>query len=335
MNKEDVNQIVVSSRVRLARNIENFNFPCCLSKEKGEELRELVYKASLKVGNFNFYNLKNMQECDILRFVENGYISSDLIKMKEIAGLLLSPDETVSIMINEEDHIREQCVLSGLNLKKAYDIINDIDYDLGKNLKFSYSKDLGFLTACPSNLGTGMRASAMLFLPALCKSGNITNVINTVSKLGICVRGSSGEGTKASANLFQVSNQNTLGKSEKDIIQLVESTVLKICELEIQAREVLLKDNEVGLKDEVLRAFGIISNCYKISMQEFYDLIAKIKLGIDLKLIYIKCDEDIFNLINMVKPYNLMQKENKNLNNYECEIVRAKLLNSYFKNTRV
>ena len=220
--------IIVSSRIRLARNLKDYTFPNMLDKDKADEIINLVFNACDNIGNFNNYKLKNLKSNILLEYLYDHLISQDLIDNAENAGVTISTDNTVSIMINEEDIIREQCTLKGLSLKKAYDIINDIDNELSLTLSFAYDSKLGFLTACPTNIGTGIRASVMMFLPALTITKNMEQVINTVSKMGISIRGAYGEGSSATGYLFQISNQNSLGKTEQEIIQNVETTVLKI-----------------------------------------------------------------------------------------------------------
>ncbi len=327
--------IIVTSRIRIARNLNNYSFPHNLTGNKAEEVLNLVFNACDSIGSFNNYKLRNLKDEVLTEMLEDHLISNRLIENSNISGVSISNDSSVSIMINEEDILREQCTLPGLSLKKAYDIINDIDSELSLNLNFAYDPKLGFLTACPTNLGTGIRASVMMFLPGLTITKNIEQVINTVSKMGISVRGAYGEGSSATGYLFQVSNQVTLGKTEYDIIQNVESTVLKICELEKKAREQLLQLNEPELKDEVLRAYGILTNSYKISSQESLELLSKVKLGVSLDLIKLNNANVIDELLNSISATKINKISGKNLNGFERDVYRSEYLNRILKNVRI
>ena len=267
--------------------------------------------------------------------MEDHLISSELINNSDISGVAISLDNTVSIMVNEEDHIREQCFLDGLSLKRAYDIISDIDQELSQSLNFAYDEKLGFLTACPSNVGTGLRASVMMFLPGIALTNNVQEMVNAVSSFGLCVRGAYGEGSSASGYLFQISNQFSLGKTEEEIVQLVESTALKICDLEIRARKLLLDNNQDALTDEVLRAYGTVSNCFKISTAEAIDLLSKVKLGADIDLIQLKDDKVVSELIKNVSPIKINKLSNKALSELDRDKFRAEYIGRVMKNNRI
>ena len=326
--------IVVTSRIRLARNLKNYNFPHRLSDDKAYEVLNLVFNACDNIGTFNNYKVTNLKEDVLVEMLQDRLVSQKLINNIK-SGVCISNDNSVSVMVNEEDVLREQCTIKGLSLKKAYDIINDIDNELSVYLEFAYDDKLGFLTACPTNIGTGLRASVMLFLPGLSLTKNIEQVINTVSKMGISVRGAYGEGTSASGYLYQVSNQQTLGKTEQEIIQSVESTVLKICELEKKAREQLLELNEIELKDDILRAYGILTSCYKITSSESIELLSKVKLGVSLNIITLKDDNVIDELLNTVNAVKINKISEKKLSAVERDIFRAQYLNRILKNAKI
>lgn len=327
--------IVVASRVRLARNLEDYKFPHMQSKSKAEEVINLVFNACDSIGNFNNYKLKNLKDNVLQTYLIEHKISKDAIKNAERSGVSISSDNSVSIMINEEDMLREQCMLKGLSLKKAYDIINDIDNELSLTLPFAYDEKLGYLTACPTNVGTGIRASVMMFLPALTMTHNMEQVINTVSKMGISVRGTFGEGSSQKGYLFQISNQNSLGKTELEIIQNVESTVLKIIDLEKRARKQLLSLNDVELKNDILRAYGILANSYKISETESIELLSKVKLGLSLGIINLQSKDIIDDLLDSVNDVKINTMSAKVLNDKERDVFRANYLNRILKNERI
>ena len=294
-----------------------------------------AFNAINNVGNFNTYRLKNLSQLALEEMLEDHLISSQLIENSDISGVAISDDKTVSIMVNEEDHLREQCLLSGLDLKRAYDIINDIDNELNISLNFDYDKNFGYLTACPTNVGTGIRASVMMFLPGICLTNNFEEMVNAVSKLGICVRGAYGEGSQANGYVFQISNQFSLGKTEDEIIQLVESTVLKICDLEKKARNNLMANNENKLTDDVFRAYGVLSNCYLIGSNEACEYLSKLKLGVALNIINLKNPEIIDELLKNISACKINGMSGANLSAIERDKSRAQYLGRVLKNMRI
>lgn len=329
------NDIVVSSRIRLARNLNDYPFSNNTNLEQAEVVMGKAFNAITSVGNFNNYKLKNLSKFTIDEMLEDHLISAELIENSDISGVCISNDKTVSIMVNEEDHLREQCILKGLDLKRAYDIINDIDTELNSSLNFAFDKTYGYLTACPTNVGTGIRASVMMFLPGICLTNNFEEMVNAVSKLGICVRGAYGEGSQANGYMFQISNQFTLGKTEEEIIQLVESTVLKICDLEEKARNNLLITNEYKLTNDVLRAYGILSNCYLISSTEACELLSKLKLGVALNIITLKSNDVIDEMLNNISACKINNLSGSELNDVERDKFRAEYLGRILKNLRI
>lgn len=326
----DLNNIIISSRIRLARNLKNVPFKSKQTLDSAKYVLDKVLSVAENNLNFDTHRLNEFTEEEIAFNMENNLISKDIDL--NYGGFAISDDETVSIMVNEEDHIRMQCIISGLNLKKAYDIINDVDTELMQNLDYAYDTELGFLTACPSNVGTGIRAGVMLFLPALTISDNLKDIANSLKALGITIRGNLGEGTTANGYIYQISNEVTLGKSEKQIIQEVETAVLKICELEINAINEIKSSNDVNLFDQILRAFGVLTNCYKLSSNEYSNLSALAKLGCFIGLIKLK-HIDIFDELDYgVKPANLVKLNGKYLNEFERDVARAKYVSNTLKN---
>ena len=331
----ETNNIVISSRIRLARSLKNYPFSNNTNLEKANDVLVKAFNAINNVGNFNTYRLKNLSQLALEEMLEDHLISSQLIENSDISGVAISDDKTVSIMVNEEDHLREQCLLSGLDLKRAYDIINDIDNELNISLNFDYDKNFGYLTACPTNVGTGIRASVMMFLPGICLTNNFEEMVNAVSKLGICVRGAYGEGSQANGYVFQISNQFSLGKTEDEIIQLVESTVLKICDLEKKARNNLMANNENKLTDDVFRAYGVLSNCYLIGSNEACEYLSKLKLGVALNIINLKNPEIIDELLKNISACKINGMSGANLSAIERDKSRAQYLVRVLKNMRI
>lgn len=328
--------IVISSRVRLARNFDKYNFPIRLSNDfDAEQILSDVYKSVSVGNNFVFNRLKNMDNNQTLKFLERHLISRELIENKDISGFCIDKNEEIVIMINEEDHIREQCILKGFRLDEAFRKIQEVDERILECCDIAYSEEFGFLTACPSNLGTGMRASCMMFLPALTKTGAIKDIIQTFSKLGFAVRGFLGEGSEAEGYLYQISNQTTLGQSEMDIIKNVKNAVIKVCEMENEAREVLFQTKKDQIKDATYRAYGILSNSYIMTQSEFTKLISDLKLGHSLGLIEFENQNILEEIEVSSQPANLMERFGEELCEEKRDKFRADYLCRALKNQRV
>jgi protein arginine kinase len=226
--------------------------------------------------------MDNLTLLDKNILVERHLISRELSGAKSDAGVVINKDQTIAVMLNEEDHLRIQVLRSGFQLKKAWNAINEFDSALEEQLDYAFSPTLGYLTACPTNLGTGMRASAMMHLPALVISNLMEKVVRSVNQLGMVVRGLFGEGSDASGSIFQISNQTTLGESEADIIKRLGSVLQSIVEHELNAREKLLEADPAKLFDKVGRAYGILQNSHLLSSSEAMNLLSLVRLGIDL-----------------------------------------------------
>ena len=213
---------VVSTRIRLARNLEGYPFPSHLQGEKqAKEIIRLVSSGLSRLDEFRLYYMDAVSDEQAVCMMENHLISPQLIKNKRFSAALINSEENVSVMINEEDHLREQCIVKGLNLRLAYETMSEIDGQIGVSMKFAFDEQLGYLTACPTNLGTGLRASVMLFLPALTVNGIMPKVIRSISRLGLTVRGVYGEGSEAEGYKYQISNEVTLGVTEEEILSQV------------------------------------------------------------------------------------------------------------------
>ena len=276
--------VIVSSRVRLARNLSGIGFSPIIRDTAAEDrVTALVKRILGAIGGFTFTEMRSLTEEKKLSFVERYLVSSALVKSPR-GALASSSDETVSVMINEEDHLREQCFAAGLSLKNVYSRLKTLDNVLNNNLRFAKGK-FGFLTTCPTNVGTGMRASAMLFLPALAYSGETDEITRKARSAGLTVRGAYGEGSGGDCSLFQISNEITYGVTETEIIERVTSFVKSVEVAEREERRALYSDNEVDFSDACLRAYGILANCKKIGYAEFADLAAKVKLGLALNVL--------------------------------------------------
>lgn len=279
--------VVLMTRIRLARNLSGHRFPGW-SREPDREAvlarcRDALAGAAVMKRSLNAA-LADLSELERQVLVERHLISRELAGAKHAAGLVINRDQTVSVMVNEEDHLRIQVLRAGFQLKKAWTQINDLDSELEERLDFAFDPTLGYLTACPTNLGTGMRASAMMHLPALVISGQMEKVVRAVNQLGMVVRGLFGEGSDASGSIFQISNQTTLGESEQAILKRLGSVLQSIVEHELNAREKLVEADAAKLFDKIGRAFGILQNCHQLSSSEAMNLLSLLRLGIDLGL---------------------------------------------------
>ena len=324
---------VVSTRIRLARNLEGYPFPSHLKNEKqAKEIIRLVSCALARLDEFSLYYMDAIAGEQAVSLMENHLISPKLIKNKHLSAALINTEESVSIMINEEDHLREQCIVKGLDLRFAYETMSEIDSRIAGSMKFAYDEQFGFLTACPTNLGTGLRASVMQFLPALTINGVMPKLIRSISRLGLTVRGVYGEGSDAEGYKYQISNEVTLGVTEEEILNQVEEVVKKVCELEAAERRTLLNGpNAIEVQDECLRAYGILTNCAKISAREFIKLTAKVKLGACLGFIDIPDVSLIDDLVVKLSPSNIAATASQQFTALERDIYRAKCCKKEFE----
>ncbi len=315
---------VVSTRVRLARNLDGYVFPSKLNYKQSREIIRRVSSGLSRFDNFRLIYMDEITEDDGRLLVENHLVSPNLVENRRGGAALINNEEFLSIMINEEDHLREQCIVKGFDLQLAYTTMSEIDEHLAKSVKFAYDEQLGYLTACPTNLGTGMRASVMLFLPALTLSGRINDVIRSAAPRGLTVRGMYGEGSKAEGYTYQISNERTLGISELDILDVTEKAVSKVIEYEASARSAILNGSAaLPLKDKCLRSYGIVTNCAIISSDEFREHCSNIKLGACLGFIPISDVDAIDNLVVKMQPANLNAAASRILTPEERDTYRA------------
>ncbi len=299
----ECDDVCISTRIRLARNIEKIPFPPKYTDEEALEITKSVREA-LKDDEFNFLNLDNAPEKNVGALVEEHIISPEM-KQGKNKSVLINKEETVSIMLGEEDHIRLQVILPGFDLKKAYEISDKLDDKISKKVKYAYHEEYGFLTKCPTNAGTGLRASVMLYLPAIRMAGKMNSLIGEVGKMGLTFRGVYGEGTGSKGDMYQLSNQITLGISEEKIIEKLESIAKQIIKLERDLRENFLKERKAEIEDSVYRAYGILKYAKRISSEECSKLLSTVKLGICLGLIDKTDLKKINELIITTEPYHI------------------------------
>ena len=317
--------IVVSTRIRLARNLRSIPFPSRMSDSQREELKQKVKSAIIESNtpfakSLKFIDISAVPENELGAMVERRVISPEFAKSHKSRAIILSQDESISIMIGEEDHIRIQVILQGLQLEKAYDIAERIDTLLYDSLHFAFDENLGYLTECPTNLGTGLRASVMMHLPTVESAGEISTLSDTVAKIGFTVRGMYGEGSKSAASLYQISNQITLGISEKNALDNLKIITTQLIDKERNARESL---DRLRVEDSVYRALGILKNSRILDSGEMMKLLSRIKLGISMGIL----NEDISPMKLMIEgqPHTLMKKYGM-MNALERDICRANYL---------
>lgn len=324
-NPDLYNGNIIMTRIRLARNLSDRPFRIT-DPAAAREVVKSVNRALVKADTFNLYYIKNLDELTLESMKERHLISKNLIENVENGAVLINPDESLSIMINEEDVLREQCFMKGLRLSEAYKRIDLIDDEISKNLNVAFDREFGYLTACPTNLGTGMRASVLLFLPALTESGKISDLIEEAEELGLTVRGLYGEGSRAEGAMYQISNEVTLGISEYDIIKSVEESVLSICRAERELEEKLYVKKELITMDKAKKSFGVLTNAVLLSYNEFLSRIADVKLGAILGMINISDITAIDDLIVSVRPANLCMQYGKPLSEIDRDLFRAEVV---------
>lgn len=319
--------VVISSRVRLARNLEDIPFCNRLSKEDINRVLNISKQALNNLGyGIRVMLLKDMDDITKLSLVEKHIVSPDFAFNKSETGMIgINDDENICIMINEEDHIRIQVLSAGLELQNSLNLAVEIDKKLGELLNYAYSEKYGFLTACPTNCGTGLRVSSMVHLPALSSTGNIRKVLEVVDKFGMNIRGLYGEGTKTKGNIYQISNKQTLGITENDTIKNLKIIVDKIIEQERLARHILAK-NSIELEDRVYRAYGLFVNCKKISGEECSKLLSEIRLGTDMGIIKELTDLKVNKIETYTKPASLQKYLGKTLDAIDRDIKRAEVI---------
>lgn len=277
--------VVLMTRIRLARNLAAQPFPGWAKEAQKREIRDRCMQAVAALPQMKRGLALPVEQLDELQkqiLVERHLISRELCHAKSGAGVVISKDQSCVVMVNEEDHLRIQVLRAGFQFKKVWATINQFDTDLEEHIDYAFSPKLGYLSACPTNIGTGIRASAMMHLPALVISSQMDKVVRAVNQLGMAVRGLFGEGSDASGSIFQISNQTTLGESEEGIIKHLHGVLTTIVDQELNAREKLLETDPNKLFDKIGRAFGILRNGWLLNSGEAMNLLSLIRLGIDL-----------------------------------------------------
>jgi len=327
-------QIVISSRVRLARNLRRRPFPGWAKKAERTSILELIKPCVEGLPEMQDSFSELLQDLSALEkqvLVERHLISREHAAKNFGSAIVMNRRQTLSIMINEEDHLRMQSIRSGLQLKSAFKLVDKVDSTLEGKLDFAYDPRLGYLTACPTNVGTGMRASAMLHLPGLVLSELINQVIQAVNKIGLAVRGLYGEGTEAMGNLFQISNQTTLGEREDEIVNRLTKVIETIIDKEHDARQVLIQKKSNTLWDQIGRAYGVLTYAHAMSSKEALNLLSIMKLGVDLCAFPEDRRLPLDELFIDTQPAHLQKSSQQKLNAEERDHLRAQIIRDRLK----
>lgn len=326
-----LDNIVISSRIRIARNLKNMKFPTKLSHEDAykivSDVKKIIDENEMTQSmGFKLFYLKDIPDIELNILVEKHIISPQLITNKEKSAYLISKNKKVIIMINEEDHIRIQVIKDGFDLEECYKLADKIDDILEDKLEFAFDKKLGYISSCPTNLGTGLRASTMLHLPALAMTNQLEKMLLAVSQIGVAVRGVYGEGTKSMGNLYQISNQGTLGVQEETLIERIRQITMQLEEKESDTRSKLLASNRIYIEDEVYRAYGLLKNARVMGLQEAMKLLSVLKMGIEMSIMENLNTRDIDKLMVRIQENNIQILLEDEFTQKERNLKRAEIL---------
>lgn len=318
--------VILSSRIRFARNMKEFPFKIRMTKEDREKMLEKIKFVTPSIGyGLKFMYLKDMDDITKMALVEKHIISPEMALAKEEEAILINDEENICVMLNEEDHMRIQVFASGLELKNTLNLAIELDEKLNELLGFSYKEEYGFLTACPTNVGTGLRASVMVHLPALKITGNLSKVLHIVNNFGMTIRGLYGEDSQSKGDIYQISNIQTLGINEEEIVSNLENITKKVMEQERLARKYLAK-NGIDLEDKVYRSYGILTNARKLDSDECGNLLSNVKLGTDLGILAELNDSKVKKMMLYTKPANLQKYLGKVLDASQRDKNRAEII---------
>jgi protein arginine kinase len=326
--------IVISSRVRLARNLMHAPFPGWSSEKDTKAVYDRVRDALGKVKSLNdplYFDMHSMKavDKDVLR--ERRLISNEFVEKGEGSALVVAESENVAIMINEEDHLRLTAISPGKNIYSTWKLIDDVDSELEEYIDYAFSRKLGYLCSCPTNIGTGLRASVMMHLSGLRLINEIGQVVKGLEKMGFAVRGLLGEGSEAYGNMFQISNQSTLGETEEAIIESLSAVTDEVAKHEQNARTRLMQDRRHYVYDQLGRALGILSNAHVLTSNEAVDMLSWLRLGIEMSVVEGLGVRDINEMLLMIQPGHLQKIEEKVLEPEERDIARARIIREKLK----
>lgn len=324
--------VVISTRIRLVRNIKGIPFTTKCKKEDFKKVYDLMKEATLSLGyGLRFISMKDIDQLTKNSLAEKHLISQEFAKSNNpYNAIIINDEENICIMVNEEDHIKIQVFCSGLDIDNLMNLAIEIDKKLEKATQYSFNDKYGYLTACPTNVGTGLKASVLLHIPGLRLTGNLRKILNVVNNFGMNVRGVYGEGTNVEGDMYQISNNQTLGIAESEITKNIKLITQKVMQQERVARKYLAKKN-IELEDKIYRDYGILTNARKISEEESIELLSIIKMGIDLGILEELNDKKVSELLLYVRGANLQKRLGKSLTIYEQDIERANIIKEIVK----
>lgn len=331
----DNSDVVVSSRIRLARNLSKYPFSPKLSKSQSKEMiKELERELSFPISPerpLHWIQVNTLSDIDKVALVERHLISETLAAKEDTTAVMISDDEVVSIMLNEEDHIRIQTMSGGMNLEKAFSIADAIDDEINKKFAYAYHERLGYLTTFPTNVGTGLRVSYMLHLPGIARTKKLASISSDIGRFGVTIRGMSNDKENGIGNLYQIYNQKTLGRDEKELIQELGTIANQIIKQERRVRNKMMQDNKNLLEDTLLRSYGLLKYCKSLEIEEGMNLLSNVQLGITTGIIRLDADENfnIYSLVMGIQPAHLEKEENRALKKEERDILRAEYVQKH------
>lgn len=322
--------VAISTRIRFSRNINGYSFN--LSSEELEKLENKIKESIYEIGyGLKYLKIKDMDEITKISLLEKNLVTEEFLnKNQDKKSILINYEENICIMIGEEDHLKIQVYSAGLELENTLNLAIELDKKLEEVLGYCVSKKYGYLTAYPSNLGTGLKASVMLHLPALRKTNNIKKVLQVISNFGVEIKGITSKDGKLVGDIYQISNKQTLGLTEEEIVKNIKIIAEKIIKNERQARKYLANEG-IELEDEIYRSFGILTNCKKITEEETLELLSNIKLGVDLGILKEVTDLQVQSLYLYTKPANMQKRLGEILGKIEQEVKRAEIIKQIFK----
>lgn len=330
-SKGPMGEIVISSRLRLARNLAKYPFPIALNQDSGNKLinniKESVFDEVEKLKmNYTFVDMSQTSELEKQIMLEKHLASADFIKPGIPRAMFINKEETMSIMINEEDHLRIQCLLSGLSLNEGWVMANEMDDFLDDRIAYAFDEKIGYLTSCTTNVGTGLRASVMLHLPGLTMTGDIEGIYKAANQMGLAIRGMFGEGSEALGDMYQISNQITLGRTEEEIINTLNEVTIQIVGREEMTRRQLVQNSPNEIEDKIHRAYGVLTNARVLSSREALEKMSFVRMGIALGLIEGVNWNQMNKLLLDIQPGFLQRFFNKELDPFTRDVKRAEFI---------
>lgn len=320
--------VVISSRIRFARNIKGYNFPVIMKNEERKEVVNLLEK-NIDKKKYKLLRMKDIDEVTRLSLVEKHIISKEFVG-DDLGAVILNEDNSLVTMVNEEDHLRIQAFEAGFNIDKAYEKLTSFTDSLEEKVEYITSEKYGYITSCPTNAGSGMRVSVLLHLPALARVGLLNKLLDQAASIGVSVRGLYGENTSSEGYMYQISNQKTLGMSDQNIISGIKAIITSIVEQERKAREVL-KNKNIQFEDEIFRAYGILKNARVITKEETLKLLSKVRLGVSMEMINDISLQKVQEIMTNILPYTLKLNMKEDLSRQEELIKRAEYIRKEMK----